>query len=124
MGAACLRFDELIELNQPQIAEFNRLAALFPDASAPTAGAAFSRQVRLAEGILVHTYAIAAKLARGIEDLAEIAETWKEMALFCNFVLETISSLRERFPDCGTPELYDLALDYKLACDKRHRGAL
>jgi len=124
MSTARLSFEDLIEINKPQVAEFGRLAALFPDASVPNASATFSRQVRLVEGILVQTYGIAAKLTRGMENLSEVAEIWKDTALFCNHVLQTLSSLRQRFPYCGTADLYDLALDYKLACDKRHCGVL
>src|SRR5216684_371184 len=119
-----LNFDDLIEINRPQVEEFRRLAELFPDPGAPHAGAAFSKQVRLVEGILVQTYGIAAKLTRDIEDLQEIAEIWKQMGLFCNLVLQALSSLKDKFACCGTPALYDLALDYKLACDKRYRGVL
>jgi hypothetical protein len=76
------------------------------------------------QGILVETYGVASKLTRETEDLTEIAGIWKNLAFFCNSVLQALASLRARFPSSGTPELYDLALDYKLACDKRHRGVL
>lgn len=124
MSAACLSFDDLLNINTPQVAEFERLAKRFPDANVPTACQNFSRQVRLVEGVLVQTYGIAARLTRDSGNLSEVAETWKNMANFCNLVLQALTTLKERFPYCGTPELYNLALDYKLACDKRHRGAL
>ena len=124
MRASCLSFDDLLEINAPQIAEFERLAERFPDANVPTACQNFSRQVRLVEGALVQTYGIAAKFTRDSGDPSEVAEIWKNMAAFCNLVLQSLVTLRERFSYCGAPELYDLALDYKLACDKRHRGAL
>jgi hypothetical protein len=122
MSTATLSFEDLIEINKPQVAEFQRLAELFTDSSDSNASATFSKQARLVEGVLVQTYGIAAKLTRDIEDLPEIAEVWKDMADFCNLVLQTLSSLKAGLPCCGTSELYDLALDYKLACDKRYRG--
>ena len=92
MSTATLSFEDLIEINKPQVAEFQRLAELFPDSSDSNASATFSKQVRLVEGVLVQTYGIAAKLTREIEDLPEIAEVWKEMADFCNLVLQTLLS--------------------------------
>ncbi len=124
MSTACLNFDDLIEINKPQVAEFQRLAELDPGSDDSKASAPFSRQVRIVEGMLVQTYGIASKLTRESDDLTEIAGIWKNLAVFCNSVLQSLASLRERFPSSGTPELYDLALDYKLACDKRHRGVL
>jgi hypothetical protein len=124
MSAVCLNFDDLLEINKPQVAEFQRLAELLPTSETPAATAPFSRQVRIVEGMLIQTYGIASKLTRETDDLTEVAGIWKNLASFCNSVLQALASLRERFPSCGTPELYDLALDYKVACDKRHRGVL
>ncbi|HEV7406806.1 MAG TPA: hypothetical protein VGO11_27905 [Chthoniobacteraceae bacterium] len=124
MSAACLNFDDLIEINKPQVAEFQRLAELLPDSDGSPESAPMSRQVHIVEGLLVQTYGIASKLTKETGDLADIAEIWRNLASFCNSVLQALSSLRKRFPSCGTPELYDLALDYKLACDKRHHRVL
>jgi hypothetical protein len=46
------------------------------------------------------------------------------MGLFCRTALASLGNLKTKYPDFGTPALYDMVLDYKLACDKRYRGAL
>ena len=46
------------------------------------------------------------------------------MSFFCQSALAILTSLKHKYPDCGTPALYDMVLDYKLACDKRYRGAM
>ena len=45
-------------------------------------------------------------------------------SLFCSNTLQTVATLREKYRSSGTPQLYDLALDFKLACDKRYRAVL
>ena len=85
---------------------------------------AFTRQVRIVEGIVSHTYGVAAALARKAEGLEEVADIWNRMSAFCRSAMEILSSLKDKYPDCGAPQLYDMALDYKLACDKRYRGAM
>ena len=121
---ACFGFDELLGAGQPQISEMERLGVLESGPGQPDAGAAFSRQVRILEGILVQNYGVAATLARKADDLQEVAEIWNCMSLFCQTVLQSLAGLKEKHPQGAAPELYDLALDYKLACDKRTKGAL
>ena len=75
-------------------------------------------------GILTHTYNIAVGLARKTTDLTEVAEIWRQTSQFCHRALQTLSVLKEKHPSCSNPELYDLALDYKLACDERYQSAL
>lgn len=117
----CLSFSDILEINRPQISEMARIASQYSGAEA--AGCeAFARQVRLVEGIVVQTYGMAAALARKAEDLQEAAEVWRKMGAFCQSALEVLAGLRDKFPHCGTTELYDLVLDYKLAADQRYRG--
>src|SRR5207247_6220932 len=96
----------------------------YPSADLPGACAAFSRQTRIVEGVVSQTYAIAASLARKAGDLNEVAETWRGMGEFCEAALQRLAKLKEKYPRCGALELYDLVLDYKLACDKRRQGVM
>jgi len=96
----------------------------YPNAEAPGACVAFTRQVRIVEGIVVQTYGVAASLARKADDLTEIAEIWSGMSRFCRSALTILSSLKLKYPYCGTNELYDMVLDYKLACEKRYKGVM
>jgi hypothetical protein len=63
---------------------------------------------------------MAALTARRSETLEQEAEVWKEMSALGDSLIVTLKSLKEKFPGCGTRELYDVALDYKLASEKRH----
>jgi hypothetical protein len=120
----CVSFEDLLQINRPQIDEMQRIGDSFSDPNVPGACEAFTRQVKIVEGILVQTYGLGTALAKRAEDLREVAEIWNGMSSFCNAALLTLSSLKDKYPYCGTPQLYDLALDYKLACDKRYRGVL
>jgi hypothetical protein len=120
----CVSFDDLLQINRPQIDEMQRIGDSFSDPNVPGACEAFTRQVKIVEGILVQTYGLGTALAKRAEDLLEVAEIWTGMSALCDAALQALSSLKDKYPYCGTPQLYDLALDYKLACDKRHRGVL
>ena len=78
----------------------------------------------IVEGVLVQSYGIAAAMARKADDLSDVAEIWNAMSLFCRSALTSLGALKNKYPYCGTPALYDRVLDYKLACDKRYRGAM
>jgi hypothetical protein len=65
---------------------------------------------------------MAAAMARKADELNEVAEIWREMSAFCQPALEILAVLKDKYPGCGTPELYDAVLDYKLAADKRYKG--
>lgn len=122
--SACLSFDDILEVGQPQIEEMQRIGDAYAGPDVPGACLAFTRQVRIVEGIVVQTYGVAAALARKADELSEVAETWSRMSFFCRSAMMVLSSLKNKYPYCGTPELYDMVLDYKLACEKRYRGAM
>ena len=119
---ACLSFSEILEVSQPPISEMERIGNHYPAADAPGACEAFTRQVRLVEGVVVHTYGMAAAMAKRAGDLDEVAEIWRKMSGFCQPALAILANLKDKYPYCGTPELYDAVLDYKLAADKRYKG--
>jgi len=121
---ACLSIGDLLEMGKRQTAEMQRVADLFPNAEAPGASEAFARQVRLEEAMVVQTYALTAALARKTEDLSEVADIWAQMGELCDSVLRRLASWKDKYPNCGTSELYDLVLDYKLAADERCQGTL
>ncbi len=120
----CLNFSDILDVGRPQIDEMQRIGKLYPDASTREACEAFSRQVRLVEGTVRHTYGVAAALAKKADSLDEVTDVWHKMSDFCQSALIVLTDLKNKYPYCGTPELYDLVLDYKLAADKRHKGAM
>ncbi len=121
---ACLSCSDILDMGQPQIAEMERIGKAYASAQEPGATAAFARQVRRVEGVVVQTYAAAAAVARKADDLQEVAEVWERMGRFCQTALQALAALKQKYPSCGTTELYDLVLDFKLAADKRYKGAL
>jgi hypothetical protein len=121
--SACLSFGEIIESGKPQLIQLDAVgSSLSPND--PSACVAFSKQVRLLEGILTHSYSLAVSIVRRAENLSEIAETWKQMESLCSNSLQTLKKWKDKYPYCGTSELFDLALDYKLACSKRYASAV
>jgi len=116
---ACIEFTDIVRGNERQVEALAEVAARHPDPEAPGACEAFSRQVRLVESVVVVTYIIAVEATRKSADLREIAEVWKVMGLLCDKALGVVSSFKDRYPFCGTPELYDRLLDYKNACSTR-----
>ena len=121
---ACLSFSDILGVGQPQIEEMQRIGDAYPDPNVPGACEAFTRQVTIVQGIVVQTYGVAAALAKKADELSEVAEIWSGMSFFCRAAMVSLSSLKHKYPYCGTLQLYDMVLDYKLACDKRYRGAM
>lgn len=121
---SCLSFEEVLAVGEPRLAEMQQVGDTFADGESAEACAAFTQQVRNLEAAVLHSYAIAATVARKADSLEEVAEVWKKMSLFCHSALEILAKLKGKYPHCGTAELYDRVLDYKLACDKRYQGAL
>jgi hypothetical protein len=122
--SACISFQDLVEINQPQVAALERIGSSFADERAPEACQAFTRQVQQVEGVLRNTYGVAASLAKKAETLEEVARIWTQMSELCSQTLRSLKGLKDKYPHCGTPALCDLALDYKLASDKRHRQVM
>ena len=106
--SACLEFSDILEVGRPQIEEMRRIGNSYASADAPGACVAFTRQVRLAEGVVVHSYGVAVAVARKSGDLSEVARVWSKMSQFCLQALDVLRILKHKYPYCGTPELYDV----------------
>lgn len=121
----CLNFNDFLAAARPQVDAVRLVGARFSGSNDQNYRACqlFTAEVRKCEGTIRSCYAMAAQLCRGL-DADVVAQIWKSIEGFCEFALSTLKELKDKYPDCGTPELYDLALDYKLACHKRHQGAM
>src|SRR4029079_5966120 len=95
---ACLSFNDILEVGKPQIQAMQSIGDAYSNAEVPGACVAFTRQVRIVEGIVVQTYVVAASLARKADDLADIAEIWSGMSQFCRSALTILSSLKHKYP--------------------------
>ena len=118
---ACLDVETLVASATPQLKEIAEVGASFLDPNTDEACAAFARQVSMLEGTVKQTFRAATLLARKSGELEEIAEIWKNLSGYCGSVLTTLAALREKYPFCSTTEVYDLALQYKEACEDRLR---
>ena len=58
------------------------------------------------------------------DDLSKLKESWELFIGFADQILEILQSLKERFPECGTAELYDTPLDYRNAANERKHGSV
>jgi hypothetical protein len=118
--ALCISFGEFLDISRPQIEEFRVLSERYAGQDTNEACEAFTRQVNIVEGLMRHAYGMSSKLARKSADLKEVSDIWSAMSALCNSALTVLTSLKDKYPYCGTAELYDFVLDLKLAADKRH----
>lgn len=121
---ACLTFEQVFSTGVPRVEKLKVVGASFATYEEPGACEAFSHQVGNVEDFLRETYGIAMMIARKSEDSNEVISILRLMSDFCATAMKTLSGLKAKYPYCGTSELYDLALDYKIACDLRHNNLL
>ena len=120
----CLTFEQVFSTGVPRVEKLKVVGASLATYEEPGACEAFARQVSTLEDFLKETYGIAMIIARKEEDANEVASILRLMSDFCATAMNTLSGLKAKYPYCGTGELYDLALDYKMACDLRYNNLL
>src|SRR5437762_3301713 len=118
-----ITLEHLNSVNRCQIAEMEKAAKDF-DPEDFGACEAFSNQVRNVQAAVIHTYQLTAFASLREADAAKAASLWKEMVAFCEEALTALKTLKDRFPHCGAPQLYDLALDYRGEAEKRYHQNL
>jgi hypothetical protein len=74
---------------------------------------AFSRQVCTVEGIIEAIFAVTISTVRKSNDLDKILKAWEMLNGLCHRALVALSSLKDQFSGCGTPETHDRILDLK-----------
>jgi hypothetical protein len=74
---------------------------------------AFSGQVFLVEGMIEATFGVALQHVREEPNPELIASIWRAVDGLCHRALVVLSSLKDQFPKCGTPETHDRVLDLK-----------
>lgn len=114
-----LPFDTLVAVSEVQL---ETLAAIGNPRAVEHAAPPFilSKLVGALQETLRRTYAAAATAAREADGPAEAADVWKRMGTFTDAVLELLVLLKDNLSDGSSSALYDLALDYKLACQRRY----
>jgi hypothetical protein len=114
----CLTIDDVARLNREPIEDLRRTAAGLNPGDVDSCRL-FANEVARVETVLKQTYKAAALMARRADTPEQEAEVWRRMQEFAGAVIDALKQLTEVYPNCGTPELYNLALDYRLAADKR-----
>lgn len=80
----------------------------------------FRKHVRNVQSAIVHTYQITAFSAVRQTSARDAADLWKKMVELCESSLKTLLNLKDIYSGCGTPELYDLTLDYRREAEERY----
>jgi len=80
----------------------------------------FFKRVRNVQASIINTYQVIAVASLQTPNPAEAATMWKAMSGLCENALRALKKIKATFAGCGTPELYDLTLDYKVEADKRY----
>lgn len=83
----------------------------------------FGERVRHVEAAIIHTWQLTAFASLRESDPAA-AKLWEAMRLLCDNALAVLNTFKATYSGCGTPQPYDLALDYKIAANKRHYQSL
>lgn len=115
----CLDFEQLF-VPDSRVEKLKAVGDRFSTHEEPGASEAFSKEVGSIETFTRLFYGAAMLYARKTEDPQEILALIKRVSEFCKDALQALVQLKAKYPDCGTPELYDMVLDYKMACDQRY----
>jgi hypothetical protein len=81
----------------------------------------FGARVRNVEAAIVHTYALIAHTAIKEASPDAAATLWKSMVEQCDQALRVLRKFKDLYPNCGTPALYNLTLDYRREAEDRYR---
>ncbi len=107
----------LNQVNKCQVAELKRAGEeLDPEKNCTE----FTNLIRNAQAAVIHTYQMSAFASVQEPDPQKAAVIWKEMTDYCESALTVLKDLKDRYFYCGTPQLYDLILDYRGEAQKRY----
>ncbi len=112
--------DSLEILNTVNRCQVDQLKRAGQELDPQTDCQAFSRIVQHVQAAVIHTYQMTAVASTREADPKAAALLWKEMSDFCDSALTEIRKVKDKYPNCGTAQLYDLALDYRRESQKRY----
>ena len=114
---ASLDQEDWKQLEHELVTDFDRRIASIPvKLCAP-----FHEAARSLEAELIAYYRVAARLARGEEDLRRVASLWGSMTQICDTAARRLSNLVQAQPDCGTESYHDRILDLRNKCQRLHQ---
>ncbi len=118
VGMTSIKLEDMNAVNRCQISEMAKAGRTL-DPGRNDSCVQFTKLVRNVEAVIRHTYQLTAHAAIREEDPSKAADLWKDMEELCQAALTELKELKEVYPHCGTPELYDLSLDYMIAAQNR-----
>src|SRR5438552_944849 len=102
----CITLRDFAEMTSEEFEEVRKGAANYNAASCEE----FYKRVRSLESLVTTSYMLAVRLAKRTTDLKKLCEIWKAASDICDSFLDELKTLKDARPECGTPQLYDLAL--------------
>ena len=108
----------------PVSSELERLGEVYPNGETQEACEAFTGEVNLHKATVKLAYRHVVTCLKGASDLDVIVKCWDILIRFIDRSTDIVRGLKERFPYCGTPELYNELLEYRNAASKRRDQAL
>ena len=118
-GCCELLLEDALSAFRPQFAKLNAVADRFPGPLTSEGCEQFSRQVYRVEGAIQDAYAITSSAVKRCGEDRLCIKIWQSYINLVDILLAGLNGLVSSFPDCGTPELHDLALEYRKAAQDR-----
>ncbi|HEY0551882.1 MAG TPA: hypothetical protein VGF13_19925 [Verrucomicrobiae bacterium] len=118
-----ISLETLVTLNQGPFDEMVRAGEQLDPANQNSCWK-FTRCVWSCETALKQMYRASVLLAKEAESDAIEAQIWKQMVSYADGAIQTLARFEKIYPECGTPELYNLALDYRTAAQERFEASL
>ena len=84
----------------------------------------FRQHVTSVQSAIVHSYAMIAHMSIRESSPERAANLWREMMTYCEEATKVLWKLKNLYSGCGTPELYDLVLDYRRQAEERWKENL
>lgn len=112
-----ISLETLGSINRCQIREME-VACQHLDPAAEGSCKELGHKVRNGQSAIIHTHQVVARLAIQQADANAAAMLRKEMNELCDATLLALRELKDKYAYCGSPELYDLALDYNITAEQ------
>ena len=113
-----LTLADLVESNRRPLVRMAEIGREL-DPTDERARARFRDEVLRLEERVKRFYQLGALAAQRATEPTEAARIWKTVSESADETLAVLSTLKDKYPDSGMPELHDVVLEYKAAAMKR-----
>lgn len=109
---SCLEGQDIQEMGESMASDFDRRIALIPESLCGP----FNAEARDLETKLLAIHQMAARMARKLDDLGEVAALWGCVVRTCDVFAKSLNALHSKHPGCGADLYYDRVLDLRNRC--------